>query len=171
MFEKQYSVHRNPDSLGLFRKTVASELNAHFEKNLIHSDINSSLHIKYMNKFNEEILSYFELAIYEIIINVIDHSILPDGSDPDITVKIHAGEKKLKAAIEYYAEEFDFISKELPVIKSHFAAGKSRGLGVYIIRRLMDSCSYIFDDKKNTITIEKAVKIKLPGISGKLLKN
>ena len=138
---------------------MASELNLFFEKKLLNKDTEKTSGIHQLTKLNEEVIAYFELAVYEIIINIIDHSAIPPDFNPDISALISADEKKLTASIEYYAEEFDFTSQNVPDLKKHFTEGRRRGLGLYIIRTLMDYYSYNYEDFRNFITIEKLTGI------------
>lgn len=159
MFEKKYTLQRNEKSLDSFRTDMTSEINTFFQKHLINEDKKGGTGIQQLIKLNEEVIAYFELAVYEIIINIIDHSTIPPDFSPEISAYIHVDENKIKATIEYYAEEFDFTSEKLPALKKHFSEGKSRGLGLYIIRTLMDNYSYNFENFRNSITIEKLTGI------------
>lgn len=135
MDNKKYLIKRDVDSLDEFRISLLD-------------DISSLIN-------NEEINSYIELCTYEIIINIIDHSILPKDLPSEIEVTVQITDSKAYIKICYNSEEFDFTKKKLPKIKNHFKEGKSRGLGIYMIKTLMDDYSYEFEDYKNSITLIK----------------
>lgn len=135
MTEIKYSSQRDPESLDKFRKLFLNDISSIIE--------------------DEEAIAYLELCVYEVIINVIDHSLLPEGLNSDISIIFTYDNSEIVIKINYYAKEFDFTQKKLPSIKKHFEEGKSRGLGVYMVRTLMDSYSYSFENNLNTITLKK----------------
>ncbi len=106
------------------------------------------------NKVSEDIISSIELALYEVVINVIEHG-SPEYRDTDISISCSLTRKKITLVINYSGDIFDITTFKLPDIVSHYKAGKKRGLGIYFIRTLIDDVKYTFRQKKNTVTMIK----------------
>ncbi len=106
------------------------------------------------SKISAEILSQMELSVYEVIINVIDHTIT-ENSNEKINVICEIYDKNINCQINYSGEMFDITKTKMPDIKKHFKEGKNRGLGVFIIRSLIDEINYSYDNNQNTVLLKK----------------
>ncbi|MBN1501103.1 MAG: ATP-binding protein [Spirochaetes bacterium] len=137
MFKKKYVINRNVESLDILRESLNADMETY--------------------GFNHELISHFELCIYEIIINIIEHSKLPEDCNPDTILRVFEKNGDLISEIIYYAEKFDYTAKKMPDIETHFKSGHDRGLGVYIIRTLMEKFSYSFRKYRNKIIISKKI--------------
>ncbi len=106
------------------------------------------------NMVPDEIISSVELALYEAVINVIDHG-SEEYKNSGIDITCLLSRKKITVTVKYEGEEFDLTSFKLPDIVSHYKAGKKRGLGIYFIRTLMDDVQYYHRNMKNAVTMVK----------------
>ena len=61
--------------------------------------------------------------------------------------------------IESYGDEFDITKVELPDIEEHYKSGKMRGLGIYIIRTLMDRVEHSYKDNINILKLVKTFNV------------
>jgi len=109
-----------------------------------------------LNNINEEILSRIELSIYEVLINIVEHT-PAKYKDKDISIECSIIDKNIKAVISNEGESFDLTKVKLPDIVAHYKEGKKRGLGIYFIRTLMDKVVYSYKDNINILTLFKDI--------------
>ncbi|MGE0432997.1 MAG: ATP-binding protein [Planctomycetota bacterium] len=99
------------------------------------------------------------LAVDEAIANIIEHGY---GSRDDgvIHIIIEVTEESFQITIQDHGVSFDpnLKSDELD-IQSHVAAGKRRGLGIFLMRRIMDEVTYHFKEGvRNELVLVKYTK-------------
>lgn len=102
---------------------------------------------------DEDTISQFELCTYEVLINIIEHS--ANLIDEPIAVRCIVTSENITVKIRYRGDGFDPTGRELPDIEDHFSAGKSRGLGIYIIHTLMDELDFTTEDDISILTMKK----------------
>lgn len=96
-----------------------------------------------------------DLALEEAFTNIVRHN--PDG-DGDILVTLERDQDELVISLtDFDADEFDFeragaVDVTLPV--SERTPG---GLGIHLIRKVMDRVDYTFNDREGTITMVKSI--------------
>lgn len=108
------------------------------------------------NDINPDLLSQIELSVYEVIINVIDHTTNENQQDK-ISFNCDLTDSEIICDIQYSGQEFDIKNADLPDIVKHFKKGKNRGLGIYIIHTLMDKVEYSYTDNINKLLIHKKI--------------
>ncbi len=123
-----------------------------------HGDIESSTKkiASYLTKqgIHTDLVSSMELSVYEALVNIYDHE--PENfRDSPIQVECSLSGGLVTVTIRYEGDYFDMTSTKLPDIVEHFKKGKTRGLGIYFIRTLMDSVEYSHDHGKNTLILTK----------------
>ena len=106
---------------------------------------------------DEDIISCVELAVYEAVVNIIEHG-QPDKTIP-LTVDIAIDPDNIIITITHSGNEFDITKVKLPDIVAHYKSGKKRGLGIYFIRTLMDTVIYSCEDNFNTLVLEKRLSL------------
>ncbi|MDA3901626.1 MAG: ATP-binding protein [Spirochaetes bacterium] len=109
------------------------------------------------NGMNPETASHFELCAYEVIANIIEHTPPFSGSTPLIHVTFSVDKETGILTINYHGPEFDLTKRPLPDIPSHFDKGLKRGLGIYIIHKLMEEIWYKHKDGNNRLTMKKSI--------------
>jgi len=104
----------------------------------------------------DEFIARIELASYESIINIIDHS---DSKyiREKIRVECFIRGKYAVVIISNTGDKFDITKVKLPDISEHYSAGKKRGLGVYFIMTLMDRVDYRYDNNVGKLTLQKRI--------------
>ena len=106
------------------------------------------------NDIKLEIISQVELSVYEVLINILKYSPVMDKSK-SINTDVVISSETVEVRICNYGDEFDLTGVELPEIKSHFKSGVNHGLGIYMIRTLMDEVKYSYEDNINCVTLIK----------------
>jgi anti-sigma regulatory factor (Ser/Thr protein kinase) len=107
-------------------------------------------------KINPDILSQVELAAYEAVVNVIDHTV-SKNSDAKIEFNCLISDTDISCQISYSGNKFDISKANLPDVVKHFKEGRNRGLGVYIIRTIMDEVDYSYNNNCNTLSLVKII--------------
>jgi serine/threonine-protein kinase RsbW len=90
----------------------------------------------------------FNLALDEALTNIISYA-FPDGGRHEIEVRIEYRDNTLAATVSDDGEAFDPLSQEKPDIHAALEDRKVGGLGVHLLRSLMDSAEYRRTDGRN----------------------
>jgi sigma-B regulation protein RsbU (phosphoserine phosphatase) len=94
------------------------------------------------------------LAVEEAVVNVIDYA-YPPGTEGDITVRAMANSQRLKLIISDEGTPFDPTEKALADTTLSAEERPVGGLGILLVRKLMDSINYEYIDGKNVLTLRK----------------
>ena len=108
------------------------------------------------NNIEEENVSRIELSLYEVIVNIIEHS-SEKFNNNKIGINCYIEENSVRVVITNYGDKFDITKVKLPNIEDHYQQGKKRGLGIYFIRTLMDKVEYSYKKHTNTLTLVKEI--------------
>ena len=105
--------------------------------------------------FTEEVQEQIALAVDEACTNVIKHAHKFDASRPiDIIVSINS--TKLSINISDKGTGFDTAKLQTPDIKEYAKKSKHSGLGIYLMKTLMDKVEYDFNPGiKNQVQLTK----------------
>ncbi len=91
--------------------------------------------------FDEDEVNKIELAVDEACTNVIEHAYQYDvKKDIDVAVKIDYD--KLTVVVTDRGKGFNMHDVEIPDMKSYLAEIRVGGLGIYLMRQLMDEVDY-----------------------------
>jgi serine/threonine-protein kinase RsbW len=107
------------------------------------------------NGFSAEEILDTQLAVEEAITNVIVHGYRRTGEPISITCQIH--HNRVEVRITDAAPRFDPFTVPEPELEESVEDRSIGGLGVYLIRRVMDEVSYHYRDGRNVLVM---VKIK-----------
>ncbi len=105
-------------------------------------------------KINYEITSHIELVIYELTINIIDYT-PNEYAHMNITLQLTLFGDHIEIDVKDYGTSFDLTKAAMPDVKQHFHSGEKHGLGIYIIRTLMDDIKYTYRDSTNHLILKK----------------
>jgi anti-sigma regulatory factor (Ser/Thr protein kinase) len=83
-----------------------------------------------------------ELAVDEACTNVIEHGYAPDDPNKEITVRMEINTSKLVLTVIDHAKPFDILQYTPRDIKELRQEGKDGGLGIRLIKRIMDTIDY-----------------------------
>jgi len=83
------------------------------------------------------------LAVDEAVTNVIEHGYEPNQVGP-VEVEIEFDDERFTIYIRDQAKMYDPNTKNDPDIMEHLKAGKKKGLGIFLIRQIMDEVQYRF---------------------------
>ncbi len=96
------------------------------------------------------------LAIEEAVVNVIDYA-YPAGTKGDILIEARANEQYLKIVINDWGTPFDPTAKGDVDTTLSAEERPIGGLGIHLVRQIMDSINYERTDGKNVLTLRKKI--------------
>jgi anti-sigma regulatory factor (Ser/Thr protein kinase) len=92
---------------------------------------------------SREVVNKLVLAVDEAAANAIEHAGAAAHAD-DLIVEITADAETLKITLTYRGHSFDINTYPRVELKTHVSARLRNGLGIYIIRSVMDEIKYTF---------------------------
>ncbi|MCK6600761.1 MAG: ATP-binding protein [Bacteroidetes bacterium] len=107
--------------------------------------------------FGDDVVYKIELAVDEACTNVIKHSYKNDPSK-ELSVSISWDGKKLTVEITDSGLPFDPAAYHQPDLGAFIKQRKRGGLGLHLIRSLMDEVRYGRNNEKNQIVLIKELK-------------
>ena len=93
------------------------------------------------------------LAVEEACTNVIRHAYLQGPGVIRIKVKLY--QDRVIFSIFDRGRKFDLDHSEVPDLDRYVRTGRKGGLGLYLIRKMMDSVEYYSRDGENELRMEK----------------
>jgi serine/threonine-protein kinase RsbW len=108
--------------------------------------------------FNDADIYAIQLAVDEAATNIIEHAY--KGNEPgDIDLKCEPIRDGIKIVLSDHGRPFDPDSLPEPTLNVPIEELKPRGLGVFLIRQMMDEVEYQFDPETgNSLTMIKHKK-------------
>jgi serine/threonine-protein kinase RsbW len=103
--------------------------------------------------FPEDDILDTQLAVEEAITNIIEHGYREAGGG--ITVSCHADDGIIEVQLEDRAAPFDPLILPEPDLVSDVGDRKIGGLGIFLIRQVMDDIRYRFEEGKNILLLTK----------------
>ena len=94
------------------------------------------------------------LAIEEAVVNVIDYA-YPSGTVGSIDIKVTIYDNHMEFVISDSGTPFDPTKKEDVDISLHVEERRIGGLGIHLVRQLMDKINYERKDGRNILTLIK----------------
>ena len=99
----------------------------------------------------------FELALEEIFMNLVMHG-APAGRVPRVEVSLDLCDGCLTLVIEDDGPSFDPLSLAAPDVTASLEKRRVGGLGVYLVRQMMDAVSYRRLGGRNQLSMTKRVR-------------
>ena len=100
-------------------------------------------------------LYQLEVSIEEIVVNIVRYS----GLSADDTFEVRCGtlEDPLRAVVQFLdgGIPFDPLAMKDPDTSPEALADRVGGLGIFMVKNMMDDVSYVYEDGKNKLTLVK----------------
>jgi serine/threonine-protein kinase RsbW len=130
-----------------FFRTIASDINEIPE-------ISSCLDtVMRAHGFPEDDILDTQLAVEEAITNIITHGYSDAGGE--IVVSCRACDGSVEVRLEDRAKPFDPLALPEPDITGDIGDREVGGLGIFLIRQVMDEIRYRFEEGKNILLLIK----------------
>jgi anti-sigma regulatory factor (Ser/Thr protein kinase) len=94
--------------------------------------------------FDEREVSRIVLAVDEAVSNIIEHAYEEPASGGDIRIVLDVDSSRFEVVIMDSGHEFDPSLVDVPDIAEHVRRGKKKGLGIFLMRQIMDEVKYTF---------------------------
>ncbi|TVQ65262.1 MAG: ATP-binding protein [Balneolaceae bacterium] len=107
-----------------------------------------------LHGFNDKEIADIRLAVDEACTNIIKHAYKYDPSK-EIGIVITVDDEKFMIVITDQGEPFDKKKYQKPSLKKQIAQKKRGGMGVHLMRKLMDEVRYSKTDNLNTLCMCK----------------
>lgn len=102
---------------------------------------------------NKDVARKLKLACEEIVVNVTSYA-YPEGSDGFLDVYIRKDDR-IVIRFEDGGVPFNPLEHEDPDTTLSWDERPIGGLGIFLIRSMMDDVRYTYENQKNVLTIEK----------------
>ena len=101
-----------------------------------------------------EISMSLNLAIEEAVVNVMNYA-YPEGTVGHVDIEVDADKESITFVISDTGKPFDPTKKEEVDTTLPAEERKVGGLGIHLVRRIMDSIKYEYTNNKNILTLRK----------------
>jgi anti-sigma regulatory factor (Ser/Thr protein kinase) len=101
-------------------------------------------------------MQFFELALEEIFLNVVTHGVRPENM-PLVQVSLNRVADSVTMTVEDDGPQFDPLSLPPPDLSAGLADRPVGGLGVFLVRELMDTVSYERVGARNQLRMVKTL--------------
>lgn len=103
-------------------------------------------------------LYQIQVAIEEILVNIVSYAGL--AQDDGVEVRCDVLEDPLRVVLQFLdgGVPFDPLAMEDPDISPEANEEREGGLGIFMVKQMMDSVSYAYEGGKNTLTILKNLR-------------
>ena len=108
--------------------------------------------IAHSGKFSDKDVYNIQLAADEAASNIIEHA-YEGVSDGVLEISCGLKNDVLTIILVDHGESFDPSDVPMPNLKADLSERKIGGLGLYLMRKLMDEVSYNVDSKNNSNTL------------------
>jgi serine/threonine-protein kinase RsbW len=97
------------------------------------------------------------LALDELVTNAILYG-FDEVNTEEIVIRIDATLAEVVATMEDHGREFDPLQAPVPNLDAPLAERSIGGLGIHLVRSLMDRVDYRRDGSKNVLTVRRRIR-------------
>ena len=105
--------------------------------------------------YSEEKRFQVHLAVEEIFVNIASYAYPSGEGEAEICCELLPDPERVRISFSDSGEPFDPLAKEDADISEKGLLSREGGLGILLIKKLMDSVSYCRKNGRNELTIEK----------------
>lgn len=96
-----------------------------------------------------------ELAVEEIFVNICSYAYAESGGTVNISFEILPEPFSLRITFEDTGKPYNPLARTDPDITLEAEKRQIGGLGVFLVKQVMDKCDYEYKNKTNVFSIEK----------------
>lgn len=104
-----------------------------------------------------ELQMNLNLVLEEMVVNVIDYA-YPEGTEADVELLAKSDGKELTFVLSDQGREFDPTAQESNDMSANPAERKLGGMGIFIVKNIMNKVTYQRLDGKNLLTMTKGIE-------------
>jgi serine/threonine-protein kinase RsbW len=114
-------------------------------------------HFGDLHEVPSRVLYAVNLALDEVVTNVVRHG-FEDARDQEIIARIVAAPGEVTTEVSDAGREFNPLEVPKPNLDAPLDERSLGGLGIHLIRNLMDTVEYRRDGAKNVLTMRKRIR-------------
>ncbi len=141
------AIHRTKPSSTTSTLTLTNDIN---ELDKLEPFLNSFFE---QNSLDHASLSKIDLALEEALANIIMYA-YPDGKTGEVTLDMNVENNAIKMKISDKGIPFNPLEKETADLNVSLEERKIGGLGIYLIKEIMDKVEYEYKEKNNILNLE-----------------
>jgi anti-sigma regulatory factor (Ser/Thr protein kinase) len=111
------------------------------------------------NRLSAEAIFDAHLALEEVVINIISYG-FEEGSEHPILVDFRMEGRELILEVQDDAPPFNPLDVPKPDLKKPLEEHELGGLGIFLVRQIMDSVEYRREGGKNILTMRKNIPLE-----------
>ncbi len=96
-----------------------------------------------------------DVAVEEIFVNIANYAYTPGIGDATISIQAAEGDQGVVIVFRDSGIPFDPTAKPDPDVSLSAEERKIGGLGIYMVKKTMDTMKYRYEDGKNILTLTK----------------
>ena len=104
---------------------------------------------------DSKLLTKFNLVVEEIFVNIVSYAYPDNDTNNNVTISINDNDDKTIITFIDSGKYFNPLIKDDPDISLSADERQVGGLGIYLVKKMMDNVEYEYKDNKNILTIEK----------------
>ena len=105
---------------------------------------------------SSELVFALNLALDEVVTNIISHG-YDDGAEHQIDIRVALDDRELSVRVEDDGRAFNPLDVPAPDLVSDLDRRPVGGLGVHIVRSMMDALEYQREDNRNVFIMKKHI--------------
>lgn len=104
---------------------------------------------------DSKLLKKFNLVVEEIFVNIVSYAYSDNDTNNTVTISIKDNDDKTIITFIDSGKHFNPLIKDDPDLSLSVDERPIGGLGIYLVKKMMDNVEYEYKDNKNILTIEK----------------
>jgi anti-sigma regulatory factor (Ser/Thr protein kinase) len=109
-------------------------------------------------KLDRKVVYQIKLACEEVIVNVINYAYPNSQGNIVLSYEIDENNKEIIIIVSDFGIPYNPLLNEDPDINLPMEEREIGGLGVYMVRNIMDRVEYAWEDGQNVLTMRKSYK-------------
>lgn len=104
---------------------------------------------------DSKLLTKFNLVVEEVFVNIVSYAYEDTDTNNTVTISINDNADKTIITFIDSGKHFNPLIKDDPDLSLDVDERPIGGLGIYLVKKMMDNVEYEYKDNKNILTIEK----------------
>lgn len=104
---------------------------------------------------DSKLLTKFNLVVEEVFVNIVSYAYDDTNTNNTVTISINDSDDKTIITFIDSGKHFNPLIKDDPDLSLDVDERPVGGLGIYLVKKMMDNVEYEYKDNKNILTIEK----------------
>jgi len=104
---------------------------------------------------DSKLLIKFNLVVEEVFVNIVSYAYDDTNTNNTVTISINDSDDKTIITFIDSGKHFNPLIKDDPDLSLDVDERPIGGLGIYLVKKMMDNVEYEYKDNKNILTIEK----------------